>query len=448
MNKSIKRVLAAVLAAVMLLTAFPAALAAGAKETDYTIVNPYSDVDWDSWETYKANLHTHCNASDGDPTLEEMVEAYYDAGYDILAMTDHGVINYGWNKDRQTNGIFNKFRKVYPMSEEDYIRITTGSDRDGRGMTDIRGGIECNMAVISKTHVNGYFTTYGQGEWGIENDYRTAPAEIEKAGGYSVLNHVGDWVDSGRFPERSHWNVFIAYFAGIFIDYPSCLGMEIVNNTDRVTRGDRALWDELLQVVIPKGRNIWAFADDDSEQLDEVGRSFELFVLPENNEENVKKAMKDGNFFAASKYYKTTDGVGDFDGDGNVPIVTDIKVDQKANTITVSTDASRDCRVIEWIANGEVIATGNSIDLNDYEDELGCYIRFQMKGSGGITYSQAFELQYDGRRDKPVPEWALWIFRTDAGQKFLKFYHTRAFALGAFVAEKIRILVEEKILNR
>lgn len=39
--------------------------------------------------------------------------------------------------------------------------------------------------------------------------------------------------------------------------------------------------------------------------------------------------MKDGNFFAASKYYKTTDGVGDFDGDGNVPLVTGIKVDQK-----------------------------------------------------------------------------------------------------------------------
>lgn len=186
-----------------------------------------------------------------------MVEEYYKADYDILAMTDHGVITNGWTSERETNGIFNKFRKVYPMSEENYERITKGLDRGGRGMTDIRGGIECNMAVISKTHVNGYFTTYGQGEWGIENDYRTAPVEIEKAGGYSVLNHVGDWVDSGRFPHRSHWNVYIAYFAGIFIDCPSCLGMEIVNNTDRVTRGDRELWDELLQVVIPKGRNIW-----------------------------------------------------------------------------------------------------------------------------------------------------------------------------------------------
>ena len=298
MKKNFKRILSAALALVLLFTAFPAAFALGEKETDYTIVNPYEQVDWSEWKTYKANLHTHCDASDGEPTLDEMVEAYYKADYDILAMTDHGVITNGWTEKRKTNGIFNGFRKVYPMSKENYERITKGLDRGGRGMTDIRGGIECNMAVISKTHVNGYFTTYGQGEWGIENDYRTAPEEIEKAGGYSVLNHVGDWVDSGRFPQRSHWNVYIAYFAGIFIDCPSCLGMEIVNSTDRVTRGDRALWDELLQVVIPKGRNIWAFADDDSEKLNEVGRSFELFVLPENNENAVKKAMKDGNFFA------------------------------------------------------------------------------------------------------------------------------------------------------
>lgn len=228
MKKNFKRVLSAALVVVMLFTAFPAAFAFGSKETDYTIISPYEQVDWSTWKTYKANLHAHCDASDGDPTLDEMVEEYYKADYDILAMTDHGVITNGWTSERETNGIFNKFRKVYPMSEENYERITKGLDRGGRGMTDIRGGIECNMAVISKTHVNGYFTTYGQGEWGIENDYRTAPVEIEKAGGYSVLNHVGDWVDSGRFPHRSHWNVYIAYFAGIFIDCPSCLGMEIV----------------------------------------------------------------------------------------------------------------------------------------------------------------------------------------------------------------------------
>lgn len=88
-----------------------------------------------------------------------------------------------------------------------------------------------------------------------------------------------------------------------------------------------------------------------------------------------------------------------------MPLVTDIRVNKKENTITVTADPDRDCEVIQWIADSKV-ATGNTIDLNDYEDELGCYIRFQMKGSGGVTYSQPFELRYSGRVDKPVPDWA------------------------------------------
>ena len=66
-------------------------------------------------------------------------------------------------------------------------------------------------------------------------------------------------------------------------------------------------------------------------------------------------------------------------------------------------------------------------------------------GSGGGTYSQPFELQYKGRIDKPVPSWALWVFKTEAGQKFMKFYHSHSFALGALIAEKIRILIEDNI---
>lgn len=413
------------------------AYAAG--ETDYTIINPYESVDWENSETYKACLHVHTTASDGDVELSDMVQAYYDAGYDILAITDHGVINTGWRDERETHGIFNSFRKVEPMSEEQYTRLTTGADRNGRGIVDITGGIECNMAVISKTHVNGYWTTYGSGVWGTENDYKTATVEIEKTGGYSVLNHVGDWTNSNHFPERSHWNEFIAYFADIFTTSKSCLGMEIVNNSDNVTRSDRALWDELLQVVIPTGRNIWAFADDDSEQLYEVGRAFELFPLKENTEENVKEAMINGALFAASKNYNPEKGQGEkFEGTGEVPIVTNIVVNDAENTITVEVDPDRDCDKIQWVANGEVICEDFTIDLNDYEEKLGCYVRFQLFGEGGVTYSQAFELRYEGRTDKSIPQSS--IPDNEDGEAFLAIYHTLPFALCSFIVEKIAAL--------
>ncbi len=435
MKKTFKKILGVTLASTMLMSSCALAAFAGTGSTDYTIVNPYETVDWDTYDTYKACLHVHTNASDGDPTLDEMVQGYYDAGYDILAITDHGVINNGWTKEKTTNGIFNGFRKVYPMSEEQYERFTTGSDRGGRGITDITGGVEINMAVISKTHVNGYFTTYGQGVWGFENDYETAPKRIEAAGGYSVLNHVGDWVNSNNFPARSHQDGYISYFANIFTSYKTCLGMEIVNNTDNVSRSDRALWDELLEVVIPTGRNIWAFADDDSEQLDEIGRAFELFPLAENNEENVKQAMINGAFFAASKNKKAEKNSGeeDFEGNGNVPVVTDIEVNQEENTISVSVSDDTPCDKISWIANGKVISNDYTIDLNDFESEIGCYVRFELMGEGGVTYSQAFEVQYEGRPQKMIPEAKLQKAAIDMS-------HTHIIALWALIIEKIAML--------
>ena len=38
---------------------------------------------------YRANLHSHTNLSDGTLTPEQMVQAYQEKGYSILAITDH-----------------------------------------------------------------------------------------------------------------------------------------------------------------------------------------------------------------------------------------------------------------------------------------------------------------------------------------------------------------------
>lgn len=39
---------------------------------------------------YKANLHTHTTASDGRMSLEDRIKQYRGAGYNVLAITDHG----------------------------------------------------------------------------------------------------------------------------------------------------------------------------------------------------------------------------------------------------------------------------------------------------------------------------------------------------------------------
>ena len=60
--------------------------------------NPYAGADWDCWHHYITNLHTHSTASDAQVDFSDMIKAYYDADFDILAMTDHGVVNHGWNQ--------------------------------------------------------------------------------------------------------------------------------------------------------------------------------------------------------------------------------------------------------------------------------------------------------------------------------------------------------------
>lgn len=53
------------------------------------LMNPFeSEGNW-----YKANLHCHTTNSDGKATVNQRIEQYRGAGYDILALTDHRVTN-------------------------------------------------------------------------------------------------------------------------------------------------------------------------------------------------------------------------------------------------------------------------------------------------------------------------------------------------------------------
>lgn len=166
----------------------------------FKIINPYAGVDWDSWHHYKTNLHTHSTASDAQVDFSDMIKAYYDAGFDILAMTDHGVVNHGWNQKPRRIPVLSVssiIKKPTWLSNEEYGAILDGTYKNrGRGMTDLRYGIEINTAVFTKAHVNGFFTEYGQGLVGHENDFEGPVKGVAESGGLSVINHPGDWLES------------------------------------------------------------------------------------------------------------------------------------------------------------------------------------------------------------------------------------------------------------
>ncbi len=45
---------------------------------------------------FRGNLHTHCRGSDGVLPMEQVVQAYRDAGYDFVSLTDHFMARYGF----------------------------------------------------------------------------------------------------------------------------------------------------------------------------------------------------------------------------------------------------------------------------------------------------------------------------------------------------------------
>lgn len=395
-----------------------------AEDVDYAINNPYETVDFDNWGQYKADLHCHTTASDGDNTLTEMVEEHYAQGYDALAITDHGIVSRNWTTVNSRNyfkiglGIKNgAIPKINPLTEERYQEIATGADRDGRPMVEIPMGIEQNPTSFNNAHVNSWFADYGDGLMGGTSNYAEVISQVDATGGLSVINHPGEYTSAKEedcqadaYNEDDVWYSYVINkFTDILTTYDSCIGIDINSKKDGRTKYDRKLWDILLGKVVPTGRNVFAVATTDAHQLDKVGCAWTSLCMPENNAENIRTCLENGAFFAVSRYIKNEEELAQFsletgidwgtefeqeDRDDTVPApkVTDITVDETNDTISLSVE---NALTVHWIADGKVIHVGNTIDLDDYSDQIGSYVRAEAFGHGGVLYTQAFTLEYD-----------------------------------------------------
>ncbi len=393
---------------------------------DYRITNPYADVNdliKNSDNHYKTNLHTHSTYSDANFTMTEMIEGFYDNDFDILAFAEHGIFGKEWDKEPSIIPLF-RFqllwhgKRSHPTTEQykaflnGTYRTPANSRTKKRGLMCVPDAIELNMFTLVKNHVNGYFTNDAyEGKYGKENDFETPIRLVEESGGVSHINHPTDWLQAYKDPSVAKVPENIAFFADLLRRYKSCLGIEVLNMYDGPNRSDRILWDELLKTLIPEGeRTVWGFGNSDAHRVREIDTAFMDFILPEYSLGNLRKAMENGNFFAVARYAKNELGE-DFKGEGAVPVVTEISVDDDNDTITIK---GINCNAIEWIADGEIIesvtaeADGelvSTVKLREKSDKISCYVRAQLKGRGGICMTQPFICD-DGnmaRFIKPAP---------------------------------------------
>ncbi len=414
----------------------------------YKIKNPYeniADLIKNDNNHYKTNLHTHSTYSDANNTMSEMIDAFYDCDFDILAFAEHGVFGKPWDQDPAIIPLFlfqNLWhgKRRHPSTAE-FQSILTGTHKTQknsrskkRGLMCVPNAIEANMFTLVKNHVNGYFTDNAcEGIFGKENDYETPIKKIEQSGGVSHINHPTDWLESWKYPECGNDPKNIAFFADLLRRYRSCLGIEVLNMYDKPNRCDRQLWDSLLQVLIPEGeRTVWGFSNSDAHETTQVDTAFMDFILPEFSQDNLRHAMENGSFFSIARYAKNELGE-NFEGKGITPRFTEVSTGE--DTITLRGEI---CKELEWIADGKIIKSEkidsqgeiiSTINLNDYADKISCYVRAQIKGEGGICLTQPFICD-DGnleRFKKPIVE----------PIKKHKFFNTR-----------LGVIVERNILKR
>ena len=351
----------------------------GNKSDGYTIVSPYENVNWASWGQYKTALHVHSTNSDGANPLWEMLDDHYAKGYDILAATDHNYLTSSWVT--AANG----------PAQTRFDQIAAGVGRGSRGMLMIPYTNEQSR----DRHLCTFFTDYNNPEFGFSLE--ASLAAVQDQGGLCHLNHPGRYTGGQQADpsgiNASNDSLNIDYYVDKFMDYSACVGMEIINKKDGESFSDRILWDNILKKTIPQGRYVWGFSNDDTHNATDTGYSFNMFLMPANTTGDFRTAMNAGSFYAVAKVARRELG-SSFVASGPTPVIKSVSVDSAAASITI--DASYADR-IDWISDGKVIATGSTFVLPEHAGDVGCYVRANVIGPGGIAFTQPFGVLQNGK---------------------------------------------------
>ncbi len=289
----------------------------------YTVTNPYEGIDWGEIQTYKTALHTHTNASDGDITLKENIERHVECGFDIVANTDHGTVNYSWEYENP-NKFIHSFLKLIGRNEGELVYLGKSGSFDngisyeleerngddflvldnGKDIMRVPYGIE-NNAVSVNAHVNSWFVDYHDNSI---TTYVDALSGVQKAGGICVINHPGEY-SKARYEIRSanaynldefqYW-YHVNKWAKLLSKYDCCLGIDVNSKGDSRTRFDRILWDILLERFADNGQNVFAICSSDAHQLNKIDTGFVYALMPEKTSSALRDSLSSGQFFAAS----------------------------------------------------------------------------------------------------------------------------------------------------
>ncbi len=386
------------------------------------VLNPYEKVNWSSFEHHKAALHVHTIQSDGSHTVDEVVRTYRDAGFTVLAITDHDW-NYPkvtWDPDLKAPSYPKDPKPAnYPANPTWPWTDYGGPDPEELGMV----GIQANELTF-RHHINSYFSNYGI--W-YERTGRAAPYggivdeegneiweddqlnDIKDKGGLGIINHPSTLDEYGWW-ERKPLEWYVERFRNHSADY--LLGIEVTNveagtvdKMQELIKYDLGLWDQLLARFMPE-RPVWGFGVDDMHVFYATPAwnwkpvdAYTVFIIDELTEAAVRDAMVNGQFY----FVKSTRLINIQEDDMSVfPVIERIEVNEDAGTITI---AASDYDQIKWISApesletledyktsnqpwslGRVVHEGETLDINS-SPHIKNFVRAELiRTEGEITY--------------------------------------------------------------
>jgi hypothetical protein len=313
----------------------------------WEIQNPYENINWDRHGQYKANFHTHTTRSDGRMNPQTVIDHYHRLGYNILAITDHNEVTYPWVGFSEMTASKTSLNRMESDPGSMPVNLVyEDRDPDALGMIDIVAN------ELSRHHHMGSFF----------NDHNGTTTEEESLDATAAKNGIAMLYHPGRYTRSVEW------YVNLYRNYDHLFGLEVYNQGDRYSN-DRILWDSILTVTMPD-RPVWGYSNDDMHSLPQLGRNWNMLILPELSSEWVRKGMEHGlSYFVYAP--------GGHDGP-SPPIIESINVNKNRGTIQVNASGYES---VEWISEGRVVFDGNRINLNEIE-ELGSYVRAKVYGPG------------------------------------------------------------------
>ncbi|WP_227356698.1 PHP domain-containing protein [Haladaptatus salinisoli] len=312
------------------------------------LANPYESVDWERVTRRKAQFHAHSShpsteKHSGSEPPDEVIDAYAEAGYAALALTDH----------------------EYTVETSNWPWERWDRNPADSGMVGVEG-VELGGPDDQIPHDTlSLFNDLADSTDMTVDDALDAIAE---RGGAAIFAHPGRYHDASD----------VDWYAERFEAHPNLLGLEVVNATDRYST-DREVWDA-VQSRIGNRRAVWGFANDDYHGR-ETGYGFDhaynVLLLPEVTEAAVRAAVEEGRFY----WQFVPEG-------GSPPSIDAIRHDRDRGTLRV---VAADCDA-EWIADGEVVDRGDSVRYRDLPDGVE-YVRARLvTPEGSESSTQPFLL--------------------------------------------------------